>query len=380
MTHNPVQESPAQEKPTPEMPDLSRAVNLHDIAEWGRARLSANAHGYYTSGAGDEHTLRANAEGFRALKLRPRMLRDVSQVSTETTLLGQAVSSPIAVSPAAFQGLAHPDAELGTARAVHAALGIMTLSTFSNSTIEDVAQAAAGRLWFQLYLYTDKAVSQGLVQRAEAAGARALVLTVDTPRLGRREINERQRFALPPHLEVPNAGSREAMAGMESSDGSQLVRYFQGLVDPAISWKDVEWLRGITGLPIVLKGILTAEDATLAVQHGCHVWASNHGGRQLDTAITALDALPEIVQAVQGQAEVYMDGGVMRGVDVLKAVALGARGVFIGRPVLYGLACGGQAGVARVLELLHAELRLAMELSGCRSLDEVTDALIWRGR
>ncbi len=370
MTHNPVER-------LPQALDLSRLINLHDIELAGQERLHPSALDYYRSGANDGHTLRANADDFARLRLRPRVLNDVSTVRLDTTVLGQPLSSPIGVAPSAFHGLAHPDAEAATARAAAAAGGVMTLSTFSNTPIETVAAQAGGRLWFQLYLYRDREIARGLVQRAEAAGARALVLTVDTPEVGRRESNERRGFGLPPHLEVPNAGSREQMKSMEGESGSRLVQYFSGLIDPSLSWRDVEWLRGVTTLPIVLKGILTAEDADLAVQHGAAaIWVSNHGGRQLDTAVSSIGALPEVVDAVAGRAEVYLDGGVRRGTDVLKALALGARAVFLGRPVVYGLACGGEAGVARVLALLHEELRLAMALSGQNDVHQLSPGLV----
>jgi isopentenyl diphosphate isomerase/L-lactate dehydrogenase-like FMN-dependent dehydrogenase len=355
---------------------LDGTVNLADIEALGRSRLDRNALEYYASGANDEVTLHANRAGFRALRLRPRMLVDVSNVDARTTVLGLPLSFPVGIAPSAFHGLAHETAELGTARAAADLGSLMTLSTFSNTPIEDVAQAAAGRFWFQLYLYTDREVSAGIVRRAEAAGARALVLTVDAPFLGRREPNERHRFALPPHLGVPNAGSREQLRGLESEAGSQLVNYFQGLVDKAFTWADLAWLRGVTALPIVLKGILTAEDAALAAEHGTHVWVSNHGGRQLDTAVSSIEALPEVVDAVAGRVEVYLDGGVTRGTDVLKAVALGARAVFLGRAALWGLAAGGEAGVRRTLELLEGEVRLALALCGKQRMGDVGRELV----
>ena len=370
MTHNPAER-------LPEALDLTHLINLHDIELAGQGRLHPAALDYYRAGANDGHTLRANQGDFAQLRLRPRVLNDVSTVRLETSVLGLPLTSPIAVAPSAFHGLAHPEAEAGTARAAAAAGSLMTLSTFSNTPIETVAAQAGGRLWFQLYLYRDREIARGLVQRAEAAGARALVLTVDTPEVGRRESNERGGFGLPPHLQVPNAGSREQMAKLEGENGSQLVRYFTGLVDPSLSWRDLEWLRGVTSLPIVLKGILTAEDADLAVQHGAAaIWVSNHGGRQLDTAVSSIAALPEVVQAVAGRAEVYLDGGVRRGTDVLKALALGARAVFLGRPIVYGLACGGEAGVARVLALLQEELRLAMALSGQADVHKLSPGLV----
>ena len=357
--------------------DLTQLINLHDFEAAGQPRLTQNALDYYRSGANDGHTLSNNQAAFSRLRLRPRMLNDVSHVRLETSVLGLPLSAPIGVAPSAFHGLAHQDAELGTVRATAAAGRVMTLSTLSNTSIEEVAAQADGRLWFQLYLYRDRELARALVQRAGAAGARALVLTVDTPRLGRREANVRHGFVLPPHLSTPNVGAQEQMSQIDAEGGSQLAEYFAELMDPSLSWRDVEWLRGITDLPIVLKGVLTAEDAELAVQHGAAaIWVSNHGGRQLDTAVASIEALPEVVQAAAGRAEVYLDGGIRRGTDVLKALALGARAVFLGRPVLYGLACGGQAGVSRVLDLLTDELRLAMALSGQADEAGLSPALV----
>lgn len=364
-------------QPDLSLSDLTQLINLHDFEAAGQPRLTSNALDYYRSGANDGHTLSNNQAAFARLRLRPRMLNDVSRVRLETSVLGLPLSAPIGFAPSAFHGLAHPDAELATVRACAAAGRVMTLSTLSNTSIEEVAAQADGRLWFQLYLYRDRELARALVERAGAAGARALVLTVDTPRLGRREANERNGFVLPPHLGMPNVGSREQMSQIDAEGGSQLAEYFAELIDPSLSWRDVEWLRGITDLPIVLKGILTAEDAELAMQHGAAaIWVSNHGGRQLDTAVASIEALPEVVQAVDGRAEVYLDGGIRRGTDVLKALALGARAVFLGRPVLYGLACGGEAGVSRMLDLLTEELRLAMALSGQSDVAGLSPALV----
>ena len=355
---------------------LHDAVNLADIEALGRAALDRNALEYYASGANDEHTLRENRAAFTRARLRPRVLVDVSGVDTGTSVLGLPLSSPIGIAPSAFHGLAHPDAERATARAAHARDSVMTLSTFSNTPIETVGADAQGRFWFQLYLLRDRALSRSILDRAHAAGARALVFTVDAPFLGRREANERHRFALPAHLGAPNVASRDTLAQVETDRGSQLANYFRDLADKTFTWRDIDWLRGQTPLPIILKGILTAEDAQLAAEHGCHVWVSNHGGRQLDTAISSFEALPEIVDAVAGRTEIYLDGGVTRGTDVLKAVALGARAVFLGRAALWGLAAAGQHGVERTLELLQDEFRLAMALCGAARVEDLTPALV----
>ncbi|GHF55685.1 isopentenyl diphosphate isomerase/L-lactate dehydrogenase-like FMN-dependent dehydrogenase [Deinococcus metalli] len=356
--------------PTPDLPYL----NLREMEAAAAEVLSPAALAYYAGGANDEVTLRANRDGYAALRLRPRMLVDVSAIDTSTTVLGLPLDFPVGIAPCALHGLVHPEAEVATARAAAQTGSVMALSTMSHRTIEDVAHAAPGRLWFQLYLYRDRSVSRALIRRAEAAGARALVLTVDAPVLGRREAIIRTPVRVAPGTVLPNVGPRTP-----GSEGLDDLSYFDTLLDPALSWADLAWLRAQTTLPIIVKGLLTAEDAALAVEHGCHVWVSNHGGRQLDTAVTALDALPEIAHAVAGRAEIYLDGGVTRGTDVLKALALGAAAVFVARPALYGLALAGEGGVRHTLDLLRDELRLAMALCGKTRIADLGPDLIWRG-
>lgn len=351
--------------------ELGGLLNLAEMEVLARQRMPTDALNYYASGANDELTLAANRGSYRALKLVPRVLVDVSHIDTRTTLLGLPLDMPIAVAPCALQGLVHPDGEVANARAAAQAGSVMTLSTLSNKTIEEVAQAAAGRLWFQLYLYKDREVSRALVQRAQAAGARALVLTVDAPLLGRREVIKRHPLHVPADIPLPNVGERRP-----GSEDMPTLDYFDSLLDPSLNWPALEWLKSVTDLPIVLKGIHAPDDATRAAKLGCHVWVSNHGGRQLDTAVTALEMLPEIRDAVAGQVEIYMDGGITRGTDVLKALALGARAVFLGRAPLYGLALAGEVGVAHTLSLLHEELKLAMALCGKTNLSELGSELI----
>jgi isopentenyl diphosphate isomerase/L-lactate dehydrogenase-like FMN-dependent dehydrogenase len=326
-------------------------INLHDLETAALTRLDQNARDYYSSGANDGITLRENQAAFGRLRLRPRVLVDVSAIDTSTTLLGLPLASPIAAAPTAYHGLAHPEAELATARGCAAGGGLMVLSTLSNTALEEVATAAAGRWWFQLYVMRQRALAEALLERVAAAGAKALVLTVDTPALGAREIHARRPFQLPAHLGLPNGG---VPLGQISAS-----------IDPSLDWQTIAWLRARSDLPLVLKGILTAEDAMLAVEHGVEaIIVSNHGGRQLDGATATIEALPEIVAAVAGRAEIYLDGGVRRGTDVLKALALGAKAVFLGRPVLWGLTVDGESGVRQVFELLHQELKLAMMLTG----------------
>jgi 4-hydroxymandelate oxidase len=356
---------------------LDDVVNLADLEALARERLTPMAYEYYAGGAGDEVTLSENRAGFERRTLRYRVLADVARRDARTTVLGQEVSFPVLVAPTAFHGLAHADGELATVRAAGAAGTIMVLSTLATESLEDVVAAARGPVWFQLYVYKDRAVTEALVRRAEAAGCRALVLTVDSPLLGRRERDVRNRFHLPPTLRAKNllpAGMSEL--GPDRHD-SGLAAYFHTLLDPSITWRDVAWLRSVTRLPLLVKGVVRGDDAARALDEGAHgVIVSNHGGRQLDGAPATIDVLPEVVDAVAGRGEVLLDGGIRRGTDVLKAVALGARAVLVGRPVLWGLAAGGEPGARRALELLRAEVDLALALCGARTTAELTRDLV----
>jgi len=365
--------------PLPEPADIDTAVNLFDIEHLGRARLSANAHDYYASGADDELTLARNRRAFAEATLWYRVLADVAERDAATTVLGSPVALPVLVAPTAFHAMATPDGEAATARAASAAGTVMINSTLSNTAVEDVVAAADGPVWFQLYIYRDRAATRALVERAEAAGCTALVVTVDAPLLGRREADVRNGFHLPEGLRIANmlaTGADEIPAAL---GGSGLAAYFASLLDPSVSWRDLAWLRSITNLAIVVKGIVRADDARRAVDHGAHaVVVSNHGGRQLDTAPATVDALPGVVEAVGDDAEVLIDGGLRRGTDVLKALALGARAVLLGRPVLWGLAAGGEAGAGRVLTLLHNEIDSGLALTGCPTVADLSPDLVGR--
>jgi 4-hydroxymandelate oxidase len=331
-------------------------INVWDYERLAEEKLDANALAYFAGGAGDEVTLRDNLAAFERRKLRPRMLVDVSSVTTTTTVVGSDVSMPVLIAPLAFQRMAHPDGESATARAAAAAGTIMCLSSAATRSPREVHEAcgAEGARWFQVYVFSDRAITESLIAEAVECGFAALVLTVDVPYLGRRERDLRIDFQLPKELE-PYA---ERLQGF----------------DATLSWRDLEWLAGY-GLPVVVKGLLTAEDARLACEHGAAaVVVSNHGGRQLDGVPASFDALPEVVDAVEGRAEVLLDGGVRRGTDALKAVALGARAVLIGRAMLWGLAVDGERGVTHVLELLRAEIELGLALLGCSSPSDVTRA------
>jgi isopentenyl diphosphate isomerase/L-lactate dehydrogenase-like FMN-dependent dehydrogenase len=341
-------------------------VNIFDYEALAQTRMVPAFWDFYQGGSDDEVTLRANRTAFERIRLRPRVLVDVSAgaLDMRTMVLGTPVSMPILIAPTALHCLAHPEGECATARGAGMANTLMVASTTSTRSLEEIAQAASGPLWFQLYVYYSLEVAEKLVRRAEAAGYRAIVLTVDLPYLGNREKDRRNNVTIPP----PPFREANLVDVDEDIDG-------QGWV--VLTWEAVSWLRSITSLPILLKGILTAEDALLAIEHGvAGIIVSNHGGRQLDTAIASIEALPEIVEAVAGRCEVYIDGGIRRGTDILKALALGARAVLVGRPVLWGLAASGAEGVYHVLEILRKELELAMALSGRPTLGSIDRTLL----
>ncbi|XP_013586846.1 glycolate oxidase 1-like isoform X1 [Brassica napus] len=303
---------------------------------------------------------------------RPRILIDVSKIDMTTTILGFKISMPIMVAPTAMQKMAHPEGEYATARAASAAGTIMTLSSWATSSVEEVASTGPGIRFFQLYVYKNRNVVEQLVRRAERAGFKAIALTVDTPRLGRRESDIKNRFTLPPNLTLKNFEGLD-LGKMDEANDSGLASYVAGQIDRTLSWKDVQWLQTITKMPILVKGVITGEDARIAVQAGAAgIIVSNHGARQLDYVPATISALEEVVKATQGRIPVFLDGGVRRGTDVFKALALGASGIFIGRPVVFSLAAEGEAGVRKVLQMLRDEFELTMALSGCRSLKEIT--------
>jgi isopentenyl diphosphate isomerase/L-lactate dehydrogenase-like FMN-dependent dehydrogenase len=339
-----------------------------NVAEYERAAaelLDPGVLGYFAGGAADEQTLAENVAGYARLRLRPRVLVDVSDVSARTAVLGTPISMPVVVAPFALQALLHPDRELGTARAASACGTISTLSTIATMRPSELA-AVEGPRWLQVYVFRDRGVTRAIVEEAVAAGFDALVLTVDAPRAGRRERDLHTHFQVPPEIEVP--ALRAALG-----DTCPTIAEVFDLLDRSVTWSYVEELAADSGLPVLLKGVQTAEDADLACVHGAAgVIVSNHGGRQLDGVAATIDMLPEVVAAVEERVEVLVDGGVRRGTDVLKALALGARAVLVGRPAAWGLAVGGQQGVEDVLALLREEIELGMTLLGCRTPDEVT--------
>lgn len=360
---------------------MTGAINLFELESEAIARLPAATRDYYQGGACEEITLRENRAAYERIALHYRVLRNVSERDLSTTVLGSPVRLPILIAPTAFHRLAHPDGELATARAARAAGTLPILSTLSTSAMEDFAREAQGAWWFQLYVYRDRGVTRELMQRAVNAGCRALVITVDAPVGGLRERDAHNRFALPDDLAMCNLlPAGKGHAKLEASMGG-VSGYFTKLIDPTFTWRDLEALAAQVRVPIIVKGLVRADDAVHAHEHGAAgIVVSNHGGRQLDTAPAPIEVLERIATAIDRRLEIYIDGGVRRGTDVLKALALGARAVLIGRPVLWGLACGGEAGVVRVLEILRNELDVAMALSGCRTLAEIDRELIQPGR
>ena len=359
--------------------DLLDLINLDDFEAAARDHLTQMAYDYYASGSDDEITLAENRSAFSSLRVAFRVLRDVSTRDLTTTVLGHELSLPILAAPTAFHRLAHPDGELATVRAVGTAGSLMILSTLSTYSLEEVASVAKCPVWFQLYVYKDRGATEALVRRAEAAGCQALVLTVDAQIWGRRERDIRNRFHLPGGVTVKNLLGEEGEDLPKEAADSGLGAYVQSLFDPSLSWKDVDWLASITDLPVILKGIVHPDDARLAVNHGARaIVVSNHGGRQLDTSVPTIEALPEVLDTAGDQLEVLVDGGIRRGTDVLKALALGARAVAIGRPVLWGLATAGQAGVERVFDLLRDEFDRALGLAGARSISELDRSILRR--
>ncbi|MEX1262692.1 MAG: alpha-hydroxy acid oxidase [Actinomycetota bacterium] len=341
------------------MDEPTPLIIVDDFAAAARAAVPPDVWDYYEGGAGDEWTLAENRRAFDRWTLRPRFLRGAGNPDTSTTVLGTPVAFPVLVAPWAYQRLAHPDGEHATARAAAAAGTVMVVSSTTEAYLEQVATASEGAKWWQLYVAEDRGFTAAMLERVVAAGYRAICWTVDFPVNGLRHRDTRSGFVMP--------------LGIGESDY---------IYDSNLSWDDLAWIgERSPGLPIIVKGLLTAEDAELAVQAGADaIVVSNHGGRQLDRSPAGLDALPEVVAQVSGRVPVLMDGGVRRGTDVLTAMALGASAVLVGRPTIWGLAAEGEAGVAAVLAILHAELENAMALTGCHTIDEIGRAIVTPAR
>ncbi len=354
-------------------------LNVADYARVARGKLRKDCFDYYNGGALDEITLRENVTGWERLKLYYRVLAGVGERQLATSVLGQKISMPIVVAPTAFHRLACEQGEVSTARAAEAAGTLFILSSLSNTPMESVFAATASPRWFQLYVYKDRAITTDLVKRAENAGAEAIVLTVDAPGLGTRERDTRNRFTLPEGLCVANLAPL-GKGDIPQVSGSGLAAYVRENFKPDLGFKDLEWLCGCTKLPVIVKGICRGDDAVRSIEHGAKaIVVSNHGGRQLDTAPSTSEVLPHVVEAMNGRGEIYVDGGIRRGSDVLKAIALGARAVLIGRAILWGLCVGGEQGAANVLEILRWELDEAMLLCGCTKLADIDESLLRAG-
>jgi isopentenyl diphosphate isomerase/L-lactate dehydrogenase-like FMN-dependent dehydrogenase len=377
---------------------MTPLVTVEDFRRAARRRLPRAVFDFVEGGAGDEVTIRRNRAAFERLAFRPRVLVDVSTRDQATTVLGQRIETPVLIAPTGMVGLCWRHGEIAAARAAARMGTIFTLSTHASASIEDVARGAPGPLWFQLYVWQNRDLTRSFVERARAAGYRALVLTVDVPLVSTRERDVRNGFTIPPRLTLRNAvdtmrrprwirnvllGPRLTLANLVGAPGAPrtdlvtLGGVANRQVDPSVAWRDLEWFRALWSGPLLLKGVLTLEDARLALDHGIDgLIVSNHGGRQLDGAPAAAEVLPEIVDAVGGRMEVLLDGGIRRGADVVKALALGARAVLIGRPYLYGLAVAGKAGVERVLGLLGDEIDKALGLVGVPRVADLTRAAL----
>ncbi|MAB84145.1 MAG: alpha-hydroxy-acid oxidizing enzyme [Phycisphaerae bacterium] len=354
----------------------SDPMNLRDFEAVAMTSIGRMAFDYYAGGADDEITLFENTAAWGRARLLYRVLADVADRTVGCTVLGHELSMPVMAAPTAFHRMAHDEGELATVRATTGAGTAMILSSLSTVDVEDVLAAASGPVFFQLYLYKDREISRELIERVTAAGCAAIILTVDAPLLGNRERDEQNGFALPDGISIRNLTARGPLA-CDSDGGSGLAKFVRDHQDPGLRWEHLEWLRSITNLPIVLKGICRRDDAVRAFDAGASgIVVSNHGGRQLDTSPPTFEVLPGICEAVAGRGEVWVDGGIRRGTDVIKALACGATATLIGRPILWGLAADGQAGVERVWRIMAEELDLAMALAGCRNVGEITRDLV----
>lgn len=339
--------------------DLSQVFNLFDFEKKAQAKMTEMAYEYVASGAADELTLRGNRQSFDAIKLNTTVLTDVTQIDTSISLFGHKMPYPIMIAPTAFHKIMHPDGELATVRGAGMASATYVISSYTTTPLEEISKAASHSLWFQLYVRDDRAFTKDIVQKAEAQGCQALCITVDTPVVGVRNRQERVNFALPDGVHSP-------------------YMVAVGPQKKPLTWKDIEWLQSFATIPVLLKGILNPDDAEKAIQSGVSgIVVSNHGGRNLDTVPATIEVLPRIADRVDKRIPILMDGGIRRGTDVLKAIALGANAVLVGKPVCFGLACGGAEGVAKVMEILKTELESAMALTGKATIASIDKSVIW---
>lgn len=348
--------------------DLEEIINLFDFEKMAAGTMSKMAYEFVASGAADEFTVKWNREALDKLKIQTQVLNDVSKLDTRVSLFGMELPYPILIAPTAFHKLMHPDGEIATARGAGAASAVYVVSSFTTTPIEEIAKVATQPLWFQLYVVDDRTFVKDLVQKVEAQGCRALCITVDTPVSGSRDRQQKAKFKLPDDLKPPY------MIDTAFASKGQALTFKKPL-----TWKDIEWLRSLTKLPVLLKGILNPHDAEKAIQAGASgIIVSNHSGRNLDTVPATIEVLPYIVQKVDKRIPVLMDGGIRRGTDVLKAIALGANAVLVGKPICFGLACGGSEGVTKVLTILRKEFEFAMALSGRPTIASIDQSIIWK--
>lgn len=357
-------------------------ASLSDFEEAAKGKIPHMAWEFFNGAAADEITMRWNKEAYQRIRLKPRVLVDVSKLDTRVTLFGHELPFPIILAPTAYHKLAHPEGELATVRGAGAAGATMIVSTVATTSIEDIAGAAKSPPWFQLYFQQDRGFTRELVQRVETAGCRAICLTVDTPVAGIRNRETRAQFALPPNMERPNLRGLK-IHGVDVSTSSEGHNpsgngIYSAVLDPELNWKDIEWLLSFMKVPLLVKGVLNPDDADHAVKAGvAGIMVSNHGARDLDTVPATVDALPLVAEKVAGRVPVIVDGGVRRGTDVVKALALGANAVMIGRPYVYGLGVAGEDGVAAVVNILRREFEMALALMGRPSIASIDRSALW---
>jgi 4-hydroxymandelate oxidase len=368
-----------QLKVTPLLAEDNLLENIFDIKGfevYAQNILPENIQAFFSRGAGDEITLDDNVSAFDRIRLLPRVLKNVEERSLSTTVLNQAIDFPLLIAPMAFQQLAHPEGEMATAKAAQDHNVIMVVSTCSNCSFEEIKVNTNISPWFQLYIYKDREITKNLVQLAEASGYKGIVLTVDAPLYGKRIKERHHPLILPLGFEVKNL--QNAGLNLKEVPSTKLASYLASLLDSALTWNDITWLRSITSLPIILKGIMNPKDIQIAIDNNIDaIIISNHGGRQLETTLSSIETLKLVRGLVDGKIEIILDGGIRKGIDILKALALGAKAVMVGRPILWGLAAGGQEGVKRVLTILKTELDMAMALCGFSSINEINEEVLF---
>ena len=359
---------------------LDECINVDDVEKLAFTKLTVNSLSYYYSGAGDEETLRENKLAFKRIRLSPRVLVDVSNVDTSCSIQGYKISMPICLAPSALQKLAHVDGEKASSSAANKLNTLFCLSSLSSTLLEDVAVSNKNGLrWYQLYVVKNREFTYNLIKRAENNGYKAILLTVDAPILGSRERDQRVKFNIPDGISYENLKNLVVKDRNQNSNikdsSSQLFNFFKDNMDPSITWDIIKWIKSITPLPLILKGVHRPDDALFAAEMGVNgIVISNHGGRQLDTVLSGVEMLVPIAKALKSykNIEIYVDGGIRRGVDIFKCLALGAKAVFLGRPILWGLVCGGEEGVKKVVDMIYNEFVICMKLSGCRTINEIT--------